>query len=158
MAKWAIRRQQSEPSAGSQQPGSLRHVVRRYQQESKWWTGAGPTPGGADACVNQRNGTLVLARMGAEMACWRAVSLARFLGLACALLVAAKSVSFVSLLVALLACCLSVYPTTRLPLDLLQSLILFEPPLAATPPPRMLHLCLAVFIKFSCCVPSLWFY
>lgn len=83
----------------------------------------GPTPAGDGACVNQRNGTLVLAR-GAELAaCWWSVSLARFLELACVLLAAAAVAAaalypFVSLLVALLACrsvslthCLSPCPT-----------------------------------------------
>lgn len=70
------------------QPGSLWHVVRRYQQaqqqQRQQWLGSGaggvgPTPAGDGACVNQRNGTLVLAR-GAELLATGCLLVVRKLG------------------------------------------------------------------------------
>lgn len=160
--------EQSRDGVGSGQPGSrvdgaaygmLCDVISRHSSSSSSRRrpsagGVGPTPAGDGACVNQRNGTLVLGMHGGGRAagcraagltaclpaCWWSVSLARFLELACALLAAVAAAAqypFVSLLVALLACrsvslsislpCLSVSLSVPLSLDLLQSLILFAP-------------------------------
>lgn len=163
--------------------------MRRYQQaqqqqQQQQWLGTGaggvgPTPAGDGACVNQRNGTLVLAR-GAELlaACWWSVSLARFLELACVLLAAAAVAAaalypFVSLLVALLACrsvslshCLSPCPTVTGFIAIIN--LLCPPvesphqppgdplsPLSTPPPAHACCTCVSQFLLNFCYVPLL---
>lgn len=159
-----VHRRQSEPAPGSRAAyGMLCDVISRSRsggllrdRDRGKGCGLGPTPAGADACVNQRNGTLVLAHMGTEMACWWAISLARFLELTCALLAAAKSILCV--LAGGTISVVSVCPSVTGFIAII-NLIFPATPAQRTRtrhPLRMLHLRLAVFIiKFLLCFLSL---